>query len=213
MCLQNPLTQDVKNAVDALVAQGKSFTAFDVTKAVQAATGQSYIPHRYVRPEVVNLMQSGAYPNYDVKIRTDIPGEPREWYNTQPVASLQGGPYSVAGKPSLTPPVVTAPTPSIGVAKNEDGTRIRVFRDALEAVGLKAGAKVKVLYSPQLNSLFVVPAASAMVTNDPKGKYADYQVDVRQNVRVQLSTLGIPVNSAVTGVTKVNSETLQISLR
>ncbi len=203
MCVSNPLVSDVRAVVDSLVNSGKTFTAFDVTKALEPLVGMR-VPHRYVRPEVANLMDSGIYSGYDVRLNTNINGAPREWFPKAPAVQ------PVVPVAQSAPKVAAAP--SVGGAKNEDGSRIRVFRDVLEAAGFKPGAKVKAIYSPGLNSVFLVPVGSGYKTNDPNATTKDYVVDVRQNVRVQLSTMGIPTSASVTGVSKVAPETLQISL-
>jgi len=202
MCLVNPLQNDVQTVVNEFVSQGKSFTAFDVTVEVGNRVGMK-VPHRYVKPEVVNALET-LPTGYDVRIRTDINGQPREWYKTQPAA------VATPATAAVKAPVAST---NVGVAKNEDGTRLRVFRDALESVGFKPGEKVRAVFSPSMKAVFVIPTTSVFSTNDPDKKDAEYSVDVRQNLRLQLSTLGIPSASQVSGVSKVQDKVLQISLQ
>lgn len=218
----------IANAVNGVifdkVSNGDSFTAYDVTVEVRNIVGRGVnVAHDDVKALVHAAFLSGKMNGYDraldLKVNAPVPpyrysqvkppaqvAAPAKTYSNptnNPILNAFGG--TPAPAPVSNPAPVSSPRANQASAQSSvvsrSGNTLRLLKDVLNKGGFRPGDKVHVTYLPSTKQIFVT-GSPVRRTSDPLAVTKAHTVDVKQNVRVNLSVLGAQKNTSFIAVPK-----------
>ena len=210
-----------------------SFTAYDITKGVRDVVGRSVpVSHDVVRDIVENLYTNGKLGAYTRSVDNSIPGAPQRY--TSPTSPTSVAPKAPASPvlnaltaaqgtttsryqsqvPNVTqtpqPLKTSAPVqlPPVGATLNKTDGKIRILKEQVSDAGFNSGQLVHVYFVPATKEIIV--AANAPRTNVTGLTTVEYSVDTKNNIRINLSKLGLEKYTKFVANPKSNSIVISV---